>query len=228
MLHACMSARVRDFKRSKTGGVLNGAADDGQLPSLDEEADGVVDVEPEPEPAPNSGRRVRERYLTSILRSLLIHHKPGNTILEDYPVSEAFKDALKEFPAKKKTSIRELGFEPVKIKTPKGEDVLIFRPVPFMKVDEVDDSSDFIFRLRPPISSSASATPASRLPRRASRDATARPAPSLGTARRTSWARPRRRCATSATRSGGGSRRARWSGAPRRSRTSSSSRSTTT
>jgi len=62
---------------------------------------------------------------------------------------------MKNLPKQKNSSIRELGFEPVNITAPDGRELLIFRPVPFMHVPEVDDGSDFVFRLNPPISSDA-------------------------------------------------------------------------
>lgn len=108
-------------------------------------------------------RPIRERYLTSILKSVLVSHDSGNTILDDYPLPKSFKDALAAFPDEP-SSIRQLRFKPVEFTAPRGtskdEKLLLFSPEPpFMNIQEVDDGSDTILRLRPPLSPSSITAP---------------------------------------------------------------------
>lgn len=99
-------------------------------------------------PAPRD-RPIRERYLVSIMRSMLVQHTPGNTIFEDYPVPQYFKDALTTL-SDPPSSIRHLRFRPVQVVTPKNQNLLVFQPMPFMQLDDTDDASDVVLRLRPP------------------------------------------------------------------------------
>lgn len=100
--------------------------------------------------ASKPSRPIRERYLSSILKSLIVNHTPGNSILDDYPVPKSFKDALSTFSGDP-TSVKQIRFRPMEFVTPTKQQLLLFRPTPFMTFQTVDDASDVLFRLRPPI-----------------------------------------------------------------------------
>ena len=93
-------------------------------------------------------KSIRERYLMSILKSMIIRHAPGNTILQDYPVPETFVDALTTFADAEPASVKKLGFASFEVKL-EDKKLLLFRPLPYLDLDDIDDGSALVMRLRP-------------------------------------------------------------------------------